>query len=265
MNVTQKLSDLSEKISKVEDENSRIALTSMKEVLDFVSAEIDLEKFDNMQYQSIEYANDNLETLRKANDKFNLDDGAKLVVQLIPVETFKTKSVANDINLDLTKHYGMNLAPIYAQGYNQGVYEDGLLAYSDQYGYTKINYFGIVEMVDQSMLSYNPIPTVIFEREIIQAIKRVQEILKTTDISGKILLKIDLLNIKGQKLSVKDQYGFTDKSLEYDNDDLCLRIVTLDSIESDVTYSLKPVFDHFWRAFGYKNSKNYDENGDFIG
>lgn len=242
------------------DEKIKSPLVKIENMLSHLYTDILDQEEDKIRLKINEYIEIRRKNLPINIQPLNLEDAATLVIHLIPMNSFKFDTSKPDIKLDLKNYRQYDLQPLYCTGWNPNTNENGLYSYSSQYGYTEIDTSGIVEAVDQGMLSYNPIPSGMFEKNIIEGLEKIQRILQQTEVGGKFILSISLLRIKDSKLPAKDMFGLTTNSSPYEKDDLLLPKITLDSINDSIELAVKPAFDYMWRAFGYTHSHNYQEN-----
>ncbi|OAS85114.1 hypothetical protein [Metabacillus litoralis] len=246
-----------------ENEQIKSPLLKVEQVLSQLYSDILDKEEDEIRLRINDYIEKRRKEIPINKVPVNLEDEATLLIHIIPFNSFKHEASKPNINLDLQNRNNYELSPLYCGGWNPGVNENGLFSYASQYGYLEIETSGIVEFVDQGMLSHNPIASGVFEKTILEGLERAQGILKQTDVEGKLLISISLLGIKGFTLPARDNLGFTSNSAPFEREDLHLPQITLDSINDSIEAAIKPAFDQLWRAFGYSFSHNY-RDGEFV-
>lgn len=258
------LSDLKNEIEELEvGEKVKSPLLKIEAFLESIHHEFIAKEEEAILKEIMSYVEKRRHNIPMGISPVNLDEGATLVIHLIPIEAFKSEYIKHDIGLDLSNVGKYQVKPLYVTSYNPTTNANGLFSYTTNYGYTEISTSGIVESVDQGMLSYDPIPLDSFEKIIVEGLSLVQQSLKKTDAKGKYLLSMSLLNVKGMKASHEDGFGFANKSKSFDENDLHLPLIEMESINAEISTVLKPAFDYMWRAFGFSHSRNYI-NGEFV-
>ncbi|MGD7047010.1 hypothetical protein FZC83_02085 [Rossellomorea marisflavi] len=209
-----------------------------------------------------EYIKERLKSVSLEKERVELREGAKLVIHIAPMDIFKYPNLNFDIGLDLTNTNKYHVRPFYGQGWNMSSNEKGLFCFSSGCGYVEIATDGIVEILDQCLLSSDALPMGIFEKLIIEGLTNIQRDLKNLDVNGELLISVSLINIKGMRMATESYFGGTAFSDVYSSEDLHLPYVELQTVEENLEKALKPAFDYMWRAFGYKYSHSYT-NGTF--
>jgi len=135
-------------------------------------------------------------------------------------------------------------------------------------GYVQVFRNGIIEAVDVSMLrgrdTRPDIPSVVFERELVDAIGIYLAAQKQMTIPTPISIMVSLLGVSGYTMAVNpliDTWG--ENRHPIDRDTLILPEVILENYPSDIALTLKPTFDAIWNAAGWPASLNYDDQGEW--
>lgn len=268
MDYKKVLEELKLEVDSLEvDEKIKSPLAKVEQVLSQLYTDILDKEEDKIRLRINEYIKERRNGIPIDEEPLYFDDGAKVIIQLIPFNSFKHEASKPNINIDfdLLNLNNYRLTPLYyPSNWTESINENGLFRYSAQYGYLEIETSGIVEFVDQGLLSYETrIPSDIFEKIILEGLENIQSFLKETDIEGKLLINISLLNIKGFTLPSRHSSGFVSNSKPFESEVLHLPQITLDSINDSIEAAIKPAFDLLWRAFGYTSSKNY-KDGVFV-
>jgi len=112
------------------------------------------------------------------------------------------------------------------------------------------------------------IPSVAFERNVIEAVHRYVQLLKKLGAPGPWYVAMGITNIQKSILHVAPQYSFSGRVFEGEN--ILPRAI---EISSDIDLenpeptarALRTAFDHIWREHNYPQSLNYAKNGDWVG
>ena len=136
------------------------------------------------------------------------------------------------------------------------------------YDYTQLFRNGAIEAVDADLLCGHGetklfIPSIEFERDIIQGTTRYFKAYREIGIEGPVVAMLSFLRVRGF-------YMYTDPHLtrlrgahRIDKQHLLIPEVVIEDLGAPVPTSLRPVFDLVWQACGYRHSYNYDDNGEW--
>ena len=139
---------------------------------------------------------------------------------------------------------------------------------SNPKGYTQLFRNGIVEAVrvytspPQGYPSIS-IPSVSYEKKIIQDLEQYLALTKLLDLSTPIVIALSFTNTKGCLLHLNAERGGPRGPLSVDR--LVIREVRMNTLEEEPSTVLRPVFDMVWNAFGAERSYNYDDKGKWVG
>ncbi len=195
-----------------------------------------------------------------------------IVLHFIPIESFQS-----NINIDFTKDPNENIKLITTHEFAnyQRLNINGMvncLQYKTGEFVNYNQYFrnGIVEIVDGDTLSKNQdgeiIPDIVFEVNIIRALRRVMDFYKNIQINPPIYLFMSLLNVRGFTMA-KSRYArhLSDteiRRLGVDLDLVFLPEVIINNFKKDKpTEFMKSTFDLVWNSTGLPRSANYDTAG----
>lgn len=192
----------------------------------------------------------------------NVGDGTKTILHIIPLNP---ELQVNVVALDEKNTY---IAPLYSHGYNKRINFDGLVSYNESLGsYAQFFRSGSIETVSNFIIRRREgkalIPSLAFEREIIETIKRFLLLFSEIGIIPPVAIILTLTRIRGFEMGVSNKcYSFD--SIPIDRDDLFLPEVILEDFVNP-GHALKIIFDAIWNASGWPNSHYYDEDGNWVG
>jgi len=197
-------------------------------------------------------------------------DGGKIVLHLIPLESFNPNY---SIDLNPVINDPGKLRPVYCSGWNHRINLEGVLSYSGgrddkSHSYVQLYRNGIIEAVEGLMLSADRgekkyIPSVAYELELIKSLRKFLNLSKELEINMPIVIFLTLIGVKGYEMAV-DRMRFWNDYYKIDRDILQLPEAIIESYDIDPKEILRPLFDLVWNACGYKRSFNFDEDGNWI-
>jgi Putative DNA-binding domain len=201
----------------------------------------------------------------------SLPSNPKTVLHLIPL-TAADPSVQID-----AASVAANLQefrPLYGSGWDTRINFDGAVAYAPHrdeslaVAYTQLFRTGAVEGVEAFMLRReyhggdHPIPSLLFERTLIEALRLYLSLLHRVGVSPPYLLGLSLLDVRGQVMAVDPRltspFG---PSHPIDRDDLIVPELLIEDAMIPTATILKPALDAVWQAAGWRGSLNYDADG----
>lgn len=199
----------------------------------------------------------------------------RLVLHMIPIANFLNRE---RINLSKSDRYSVDFRPM-ASGWNRRHNLDGYLTWTAQYrdsknvqSYCQLFHDGSVETVDSELLQIDGddqvngktgyIPSVAYEKDIIEVIQSYLKSYSKLDISGPFTISLTILNCKGSYLATSQRIR-SGQQYTIDRDVVMLPDIAIEGVNVDVPRVLKPVFDAVWNMFGYPQSCNYDTEGNW--
>lgn len=193
-------------------------------------------------------------------------DGAKVVLHLIPFESFDP-----DKSLDLSPilQDSRKLPPIFSSDWNRQINFEGIMTYSNsKKSYVQLYRKGILEAVDNGML--NPenkdgrlvIAGYGYEERLLRSLYFYLKTLKELGVNPPIVCFLTLMGVKDYVMEYQDI--FADEGHKIDKDILQLPEKIIISFDTKPTEILRPIFDHIWNACGLEKSLNFDEHGNFV-
>jgi hypothetical protein len=193
---------------------------------------------------------------------------AKIVLHLIPISSFNP---AQSYDIDKIASNPSTLPPIYSGGWSHRYNLDGLLSYSqDQHGktYSHVQLFrnGIIEAVEGLLLEPHEgklrIPSITYEKELINSLNEYLPILKALDVELPIFLFLTLTGVKGYSMAVSSRFYLTNTHT-IDRDILQLPEVIIESYDVAADKVLKPCFDSIWNSCGFPRDLYYNDAGEW--
>ncbi|MFA5393799.1 MAG: ATP-binding protein [Candidatus Ratteibacteria bacterium] len=196
---------------------------------------------------------------------------AKIVLHLIPVVSFNPAQT-----YEIHRTESDKLHPIGDSGGSRRYNFDGLLAHSSMQdgktsAYTQFFKNGIIEAVEESLLdSKYPdgrhyIPSVLFEKELIDSLSNYLAVFKGLSVSLPIFLFLSLLQVKEYSLAVNPRKTNKIRVDLIDRDILCVPEEVIESYDMTSSNILRPCFDSIWNASGFPKSLNYNDAGEWAG
>jgi len=148
---------------------------------------------------------------------------------------------------------------------------DGLLIYDGEekegasITYTQVFRNGAIEAVDARMLidsrgTKNHIPSVKFEKELVQTTGRFLKAFLAFEIPPPIALALTLTGVKSFIMGVKPSLQ---RPQLIDRDTLLIPEIIIDDLNTKPEILLQPVLDIVWQSTGWEGSPYYDEQGNW--
>lgn len=194
---------------------------------------------------------------------------AKIILHLIPIISFNP---AQRYGIEKVASQPGEMPPIYSHGWNDRYNLDGFVTYSGSvteasHTYTQLYRNGIIEAVEGFLLSSSEdkkpfIPSIAYEKELIQSLHDYLKIMKNLGVELPILIFLTLVGVKGYYMYVGSAIDFRRSPI--DRDILLLPEVIVENYDTAPDQTLKPCFDAVWNACGFPKSYNYDEEGKWI-
>ncbi|MBI4296721.1 MAG: hypothetical protein HY667_06360 [Chloroflexi bacterium] len=192
-------------------------------------------------------------------------DGAKIVLQLIPILSF---DVAQRYDIDRIASHSEKMSPIYTASWNHRYNLDGFVTFDadeggNSYSYVQLYRNGIMEAVNASLLKpwhdqTTYIPNIMYEQELIKSLRVYLSLLQGISVELPIFIFMDLIGVKGYIMAV-DRSRFALHGYAIDRDSLLLPEVIVEKYDVKAENILKPCFDSIWNACGFSRSMNYND------
>ena len=197
-------------------------------------------------------------------------DGGKIVLHLIPLESFNP-NLSIDLNPIIS--HPEKLRPIYASGWSHRINLEGVLSYSGgrndkSHSYIQLYRNGIVEAVEGLILSAEReskiIPSITYELELINSLVELLKIEKELGVNVPIAVFLTLIGVKDYEMGVDRGRFWHNEYYKIDREILQLPETIIDSYDTDPKDILRPMFDLIWNTCGFKRSYNFDETGNWV-
>lgn len=240
-----------------------------KYALDTNELRIAFNLFQTLTEQISKFKTERIAQLIADNLPLPFYDGGKIVLHLMPLESF---SPGYNINLKPVISDSTKLKPIYAAGWSQRINLEGVLSYSGgrndkSHSYIQLYRNGIIEAVEGLLLSAERekkyIPSVAYEAELIKSLTEYLNLTKELGINIPIVVFLTLFGVKGFEMAV-DRLKFMGRYYAIDRDILQLPETIIESYDTEPREILRPMFDLVWNACGFERSYNFDEEGNWI-
>lgn len=213
------------------------------------------------------------ETLNKKIEDFISDRISKvynkssngLLMHLVPLDSFYSNKQIDIDSIKSGSIGGKNIKPMYVSGWNSPKYNlNGIIVDIDS-SYTQFYRNGVIEIFENLILSHKSIPYVALEKEIIEYLTEIIEVLKLIKVECPIIIFITFLGVNGYIIP-RGHFDIDNINAQSIEEEI-LRLPEIYFEDylliKDLSKLLKPSFDVYWNACGYKESKNYDASGEF--
>lgn len=225
---------------------------------------------ENVTERIRQFRIERIDAILQGNTPEPLVGQSYLCVHMIPISVFDPS-----FSFDITRvrEEGKTLRPIGRGGWSPSVNFDGLLFLrwkdpGELASYVQLFRSGIIEAVESEMLAASPfdpqevefIPSVAYEKCVIQAVNGYAEFYKKYEVPTPILVGMSMLNVRGFCMA---EHGNRYGAIPIDRDHLILPDRLAESLDFDAASFLRPCFDQIWNACGYDRSMNYDEKGNW--
>lgn len=209
----------------------------------------------------------------KANDDLPVPfyKGGKIAFHLVPLRAFTENYL---FEIDTKNKVFQFLMPMGSTGYNTRYNLDGLVTYSgsrdeDSISYTQFFRNGIIEAVSSldAFSDKKIIPSLAYERDLIEAAGSYLKFYKELDIEGPIYFFISLLGVKEHEFAVNREkfWRFDSPNYPLDRDDILLPEGVIESVDVIPDKIFQPYFNMVWNAYGFRKSFNYNQEEKWVG
>lgn len=217
------------------------------------------------------FRSDRLAQILANETPVRLSMGPKVVLHLIPVESFISNKL---VNINLIKEKIKVLNSSYCTECLSRYNFDGAVSYikvvgRDIYlGYTQIFRNGVIEGVDTLLSSFigreEEFCIDELEKILINALDNYLDTQNYLDLNPPIFVMVSLIDVAGFYI----RYGNISKHLcetlhSIDRDHLIITEKIVEDLSAKSSEILQPIFDDIWRACGWERSFNYDKEGNW--
>lgn len=194
-----------------------------------------------------------------------LQDGAKTILHIIPINAFNPASKIDMISLaDKTS----DLSPIYATGWSARHNFDGYLTYNGGFNqstyssYLQVFNNGIIEAVDVQLLRHQingepVIRGIFYEGIILEKTRKYLQVQKQLGVLPPLFIMLSLLGVLGYTIQAHRPNPSTPDIYSIDKNDLIIPEIMIESFDCDLKEIMKPAFTTFWNAAGWPYSMSY--------
>jgi len=199
-----------------------------------------------------------------------LSSGAKLVLHILPVESFDPLAHKNLVSQFSTNWH--ELIPVGYDGADSRFNFEGFLVhYSSQAGGPSLAYCqcfeaGPIELAFADIALTHQDKTYInrdFDQDLVLNAKKYLTRLQQMQVSFPIVFILSFLFVRNHRLHVVDRLG-RNAGDSINHDHLLLSEIFVNSSTEKPSAFLKPAIDSIWRACGFARNMNYDEDGNKI-
>jgi hypothetical protein len=205
-----------------------------------------------------------------ANDgPIQISSNSAMVIHLIPLESF-----AESWRLPAAQlHRQVRLRPIGAGGWDHRFNIDGFLTFDRNAqrrhvadAYTQLFRSGAIEAVNADLIERDQqggsyIASGWYEQAVLEALNEYLRSLRDLEVQPPIICLLALLGTKGAYLHVGARRGL--EAHTADREMLIMPDVLIEDFEAFGPTTLRPAFDGVWNAFGYEQSFNFNEQGEW--
>lgn len=247
--------------------------SSGKYQLDLMELKQAFLRADSLASKIDTFLTNRINAISREDNTMPLMKGAKMVLHLIPVESF---SVTNSIDLATVLTDIRNIFPIYSNGCVHRINVDGIIAYSSSgkdesvaSSYLQLYRSGMIEAVEAGLLSDvgidfrnmgKLIPSITYECAIKESLISYTNFLKKIGMNVPIAISFTLIGVKGFTLSDSNDFSNNSVFSVIDRNIIQAPIQLLENFSDDYDSVLKVMFDIVWNACGQLQSKHFDAN-----
>jgi hypothetical protein len=198
-----------------------------------------------------------------------------IVLHVLPVIGLRAETKLSTQDFQRVRN-SQDLQPIYSRGWGGSFTFEGLLVKSSAgegrfHSYVQVTRNGFLEAVESQIISPRPnrinsselhkfIPSILWERELIEALPRYFRALNTLSLPPPYAVSLTLTNIKGYHMGVDANYdNFEARAVTQTH--LITDELLIESPAEQPAKILRPLFDQIWNACGWSQSINYKPDG----
>ncbi len=207
------------------------------------------------------FRSERLDMIRRGEAPVPLSLGPKTVLHLTPLLGPGTSR-----RLDLSLLEGHEIVAV--SGSPRRRYNlDGYLCYDtdserNALSYVQVFRDGAIESLDALAIDLERklIPSLSFEQHVIKAFTILLGVARILEVSSPLAVQLSLLGVRGFRMGLR-QHDFVD--LAVDRDELLIPEFLINSTEGEPAVIIRPALDMVWNACGFKESRNYDADGNW--
>jgi hypothetical protein len=208
---------------------------------------------------------DRLSKIEAGETPLPLQDGAKAVLHIVPVNFYGQRVGLDDSSVERLARAGA-LTPLYRSGFTTYRYNfEGVYTFMHPpsaphaTSYLQVFRSGCIETVDVPILERNKrIPSISFEDCIIKSLPNYFRGLQMLNVDPPVFVMLTLVGVLGFQMGI-DNNGL-DATAKINRNVLLCPEVLIEDFESEIDSAMKVAFDAVWNATGWPSSRNYQGN-----
>jgi len=214
---------------------------------------------------------DRLAKIVAGETPIQLNDGAKIILHIIPVCAFDQRKV---YDLSTIERNPTELPPIWASGWSHRYNFDGLLTYDQPrseptaYSYVQLFRNGIIEALDISIIQAGGESKSLsrgYEEDLLRAVKTYLGVQKKLGVETPVYVMLSLLGVCGYTIGGCSSVYSRRGQHPIDRDTLIIQEVIVEAFDCELADIMRPAFYTVWNASGWPRSMNYDERDKWVG
>ncbi|MEM9539929.1 MAG: ATP-binding protein [Cyanobacteria bacterium P01_E01_bin.42] len=222
-----------------------------------------------------DFRRDRLSAIVSGETPVLMEEGAKFVLHLIPINAFDLVANLNLLSIINKPRVKEKLSPLTFheyQNYTSQYNFDGYLTsigsrdFSLSSSYLQVFRsltFEATSSQDFDIYNETKIIYRTCDLNILSGIKNFLEIYKCLEIEIPVFIMLSFLNVKNYFICLHDgQRSIGGRQIDRDN--LILPEIVIEDFNVNIERVMKPIFDTVWNAAGIVRSPNYDEQGNWI-
>lgn len=212
---------------------------------------------------------DRLSKIAAGDTPARVQDGAKLVLHLVPISAFARMASLEGITLaKVVVPIVDELRRFLVGSYKHNL--DGFLCFDGSFSpYSYIQFFrnGVIEFTDTHMLGKfdgkGEIRSEWFEPNLIELVPKLLYVQGQLGIQPPYFIMLSFTGVRGYTMGISRLYSVLLGSQQYpiDRDELILPEIMVEDVSGDIPQIMRPVFDMVWNACGCSGSPNYNNDG----
>ena len=196
-----------------------------------------------------------------------MEGESAVVLHLLPLAAFGLEARFDYRNL---QEHIEKLQPLNGWGSSWRHNLDGFVVYSSRTesaasSYVQMLRNGALEAVETAMLQPDEqgrnIPSVIFERELVDALPRYLDLQQTIGVRAPIVAMLSLLNVRDFTMAVSSGRAWHHGRRAIDRRDVLAPEVLIEDYDVPTQPLVKQLVDPIWNAAGWPQSHNFDDAG----
>lgn len=207
-------------------------------------------------HELADFRSSRLELISSDLSPITLEKGGKVLLHLVPRTAFDRSTSVDLESIDRP------LLPLFSGSSNIRFNFDGRLTYSDGTegvrSYVQLFHTGVIEAVyvfaerDDKRI----IPSTALRSNLIDATASYLKKQQMLDVKLPVAVTLTFSAVKGYRLAVADDYEGYDH-YPIDRDTLLIPQAFIDSLDSEVSHVMRPLFDRLWNAAGFARCFQY--------